>query len=107
MQDFKDFGKIVDDQLRRVEMGSHQLEISFIEFQGIFGLVLRSSFVDQAAKELLWESFLRLENRLKNELSNNENSYTNLKNWFSFYLNTPISETDDWSADKLRTSNGQ
>jgi hypothetical protein len=106
-QEFEDFRKIVEDLLRRVELASHRFEISFAEFQGIFGLVLRSSFVNQAAKELLQESFLRLEDRMENDLNDNENSCTNLKNWFSSYLSTPISETDDRSANKLGASNGQ
>ena len=107
MEDFEGFRKVVEEQLRRVEFSSRQLESSFMEFQGTFGLVLRSSFVDQGAKELLQDSFLRLEDRLKNELSNNEESYTSLKNWFSFYMNTPISEIDDGSADRFQASNGR
>ena len=107
MQDFEGFRKVVEEQLRRVELSSRQLESSFKEFQGTFGLVLRSSFVDQGAKELLQDSFLRLEDRLKNELSNNEESYTSLKNWFSFYLNTPISEIDYESTDRFLVSSGR
>ena len=107
MQDAEGFRKVVEEQFRRVELSSRQLESSFMEFQGTFGLVLRSSFVDEAVKELLQESFLRLEDRLKNELSNSEESYTSLKNWISFYLNTPISEIDDGSADRFRASSGR
>ena len=106
-QELEDFRKIVEDLLQRAKLASQQLEISFVDFQGIFGLVLQSSFVNQAAKELLRESFLRLEDRLKNELRNNEDSYTSLKNWFSFYLSTPISETEDRPANKSRASKGR
>ena len=107
MQDFEGLRKVVEEQFQRVELSSRQLESSFKEFQGTFDLILRSSFIDQAAKELLQESFLQLEDRLKNELSNNEESYTSLKNWFSFYLNTPISEIDYGSDDRFRASSGR
>ena len=107
MQDYEGLRKVVEEQLQRVEHSSRQLENSFLEFQGTFGLVLRSSFVDQAAKELLQDSFLRLEDRLKSELSNNEESYTSLKNWFSFYLSTPISEFEEDSADRFMASSGR
>ena len=107
MQDFEGLRKVVEEQLQRVELSSQQLESSFKEFQGTFGLILRSSFVNQAAKELLQESFLRLEDRLENELSINEESCTSLKNWFSFYLNTPTSEIDCESTDRFLVSSGR
>lgn len=106
-QEFENFRKIVEDLLRRVELTTHRLEISFAEFREIFSLILKSSFIDQAAKELLQESFLRLEDRMKNDLNDNDNSCTDLKNWFSFYLGTPISEADDRAAKKLGASSGQ
>ena len=105
MQDYEDSRKIIEDQLRQIELGSHRLEISFAEFKEIFGLILRSSFVNEAAKELLRESFLRLEDRFKNELKNNENGYTTLMDWFSFDLCTPSSEMVDTPADKARVAN--
>ena len=107
MQDNENFAKIVEDLLRRVQMASDGLEIGFAEFQELLSLVLRSSFVDQAAKELLQASFLRFEQQIRNNLNENEHSYTNLKNWVSFYWGTPISPTGDWSADELSTSNHQ
>jgi exonuclease VII small subunit len=106
-QEFEDLIKIVEDLLRRVEMATHRLETSFAEFRELFSLILKSSFVDQAAKELLQESFLRLEDRMKNDLSDNDNSCTDLKNWFSFYLGTTISESEDRSAKKFGASSGQ
>ena len=98
LQDQEKLAEIAGDLLRRAQLASDRLEISFTEFQEFFALVLKSNFVDRAAKDMLQAAFHRFEKQIKRNLDANEDSHTNLKNWLSFYWNIPYAEMEEWAV---------
>ncbi|MFN8005669.1 MAG: hypothetical protein U0V70_01305 [Terriglobia bacterium] len=104
LEENEQLAKITGELLHRAQAASDRLEISFTEFQEIFALVLKSNFVDRAAKDLLQAAFQRFEGQVKRNLKTNEHSHLNLKNWLSFYWNIPYSEMEDWVYSEVKAS---
>jgi hypothetical protein len=99
-EDVNKFLKANQDLLNLGITFSHNIDSAFLEFKKILELMIKSNFVERAVVEMLADSFDKLEGKVKSNLENIVNIYTEGGQWYSFYLGQAAGRKMDFPLSK-------
>ncbi len=102
-QEIEQFLRLTRSLLEEGISGSRQIDSAFDEFNKVFGLVVRSSFVDKAVIDMLTDSLHKLEIVIKAQVTSMTADYTKASQWFSFFFGEAADENPDPGAQAAQS----